>query len=142
VSGYATNDNLTTIQVYYRNLKYTFITQQAKMHVFDIISNIGGTLGLFVGMSFVTLFEATEIFIESVYLRLNRIFNKNEHSTKKTNKISEKTIHKKLADLVEQAEVNFSRTTEYERQLSNLMSQIENCMRLQNELFDRSSIEI
>ena len=68
VSGYATNDNLTTIQVYYCNLKYAFITQQAKMHVFDIISNIGSTLGLFVRMSSVTLFVAAEIFIESVFL--------------------------------------------------------------------------
>ena len=81
VSGYATNDNLTTIQVYYCSLKYAFITQQAKMHVFDIISNIGGTkinlikywrhkikINFFVRMSFVTLFEAAEIFKESVFL--------------------------------------------------------------------------
>ncbi len=136
VSGYVTNDNLTTMQVFYRSLKYTFITQQAKMNIHDIISNIGGTLGLFVGMSFVTLFEMAEIFIESVYLMLGQIFTKNKRLKRQTNKISEKKIHKKLGDLLEQAEENRQRTNEYENQLKHLVTQINDCIQTQNELFD------
>ena len=142
-SGYATNDNLTTLQVFYRSLKYSYMTQQAKMHVFDIISNIGGTLGLFVGMSFVTLFEITEIFIESAYLALERMLNKSKRLKKQTNnKISEKKIHQKLADLLEQAEENRLRMNEYEKKLNHLVSLIDDCMQTQNDLLDKSSIDL
>jgi hypothetical protein len=142
VSGYATNDNYTTIQVYYRSLKYTYMTQQAKMHVFDIISNIGGTLGLFVGLSFVSLFEMAEIFIETVYVALGRILNKNKcKSNNQNSKMSDKKIQKKLEDLFEQVEANRLRTNEYEKQLKHLANLIENSRLIKNKLFDKSSID-
>ncbi len=59
----------TEIYVYYRSLKYTSITQQAKMKWEQLISNLGGYLSLFVGLSFVSLFEITEIFVE-IFFRI------------------------------------------------------------------------
>ena len=56
--------NRTEVFVYYESLKYTSITQIAKSKEFDLISNIGGILGLFIGVSFVTLFEIGEMFID------------------------------------------------------------------------------
>ncbi len=38
--------------VYYEKPEYTVIDQIAQMTVFDLISNIGGNLGLFIGISF------------------------------------------------------------------------------------------
>jgi hypothetical protein len=56
------------LRVYYQSLKYTSITQIPKTKVFDLISNLGGTLGLFIGVSFVTLFEFGELLIECFFL--------------------------------------------------------------------------
>jgi hypothetical protein len=62
----------TSVYVYYKTLKYTSITQQAKMKWEQLISNLGGYLGLFVGLSFVSLFEITEIVIELIYILIGK----------------------------------------------------------------------
>ncbi len=71
-SGYKTYENYTKtfygIRIYYEELKYTLISQQSKIELFGLISNIGGTLGLFLGFSFVSFLEIFEIFAELVYI--------------------------------------------------------------------------
>lgn len=54
--------------VYYKDLKYTFISQQAKMKIFDLISNIGGLFGLFLGMGLLSFVEIIEIILENCIL--------------------------------------------------------------------------
>lgn len=56
--------NHTKLKVYYGNLKYTSIKQEAKTSEIELISNIGGTFGLLAGFSFVTFFEIFEFLIE------------------------------------------------------------------------------
>ena len=119
-SGYANTDNYTTIQVYYRSLKYTWIGEQAKMNIFDIISNIGGTLGLFVGLSFVSLFEITEILLEALFIvgkikwkKLNHKQDKNlANSTLNDNLVDEKLVY-----LNQQGTENRSRTRQHKKEL-------------------------
>jgi gas vesicle protein len=60
------------IRIYYKTLKYTSITQQAKTKPEQLISNLGGYLGLFVGLSFVSLFEIIEIIIEFIHILLRK----------------------------------------------------------------------
>jgi hypothetical protein len=114
---------VTEIYVYYRNLKYTSITQQAKMKWAQLISNLGGYLSLFVGLSFVSLLEITEIFMEIVFI-LSEGVNSSKFRIKRRNEIkpqmrldnerilifeSELEMHKKenkeklkeLADIIE-----------------------------------------
>ena len=43
------------IYVFYEDLKYTLITQKPKIELFGLISNIGGTLGLFLELSSVRI---------------------------------------------------------------------------------------
>ncbi len=45
-------ENFVYFTVYYESLQYKVIDQIEKMNVFDLISNIGGNLGLFIGISF------------------------------------------------------------------------------------------
>jgi len=54
----------TTFRVFYNSLKVATISQKPKTQLFDLVSNIGGIFGLFIGLSFVSLFEIGEIFIE------------------------------------------------------------------------------
>jgi hypothetical protein len=57
-----------SISVYYEDLKYTFISQQPKIELFGLISNLGGILGLFIGFSFISLLEIIEILAELAYV--------------------------------------------------------------------------
>ena len=63
-NSFRLNDSLTGFNVYFRSLQYTLITQDPKMTIFDLFSNIGGLLGLFVGLSFASLFEIIELLIQ------------------------------------------------------------------------------
>lgn len=55
--------SVLSVNVYYDQLGYTVTSQQAKTNLFDVISNIGGLLGLFIGISFLSFIEI----IEAIY---------------------------------------------------------------------------
>ena len=57
-----------SINVYYEDLKYTLISQQPKIELFGLISNLGGILGLFIGFSFISLLELIETLAELIYI--------------------------------------------------------------------------
>jgi len=59
------------LRVYYEDLKYTLIEQKPKIELFGLISNVGGTLGLFLGFSFISLLELFEVLAELVYIKLH-----------------------------------------------------------------------
>jgi hypothetical protein len=56
------------INVYYDDLKYTLISQQPKIELFGLISNLGGILGLFIGFSFISLLEIIEVLAELFFV--------------------------------------------------------------------------
>ncbi len=59
-----------SLAVYYKDLKYTLITQQPRMDLFDLISSIAGILGLFIGFSFITCLEIFELIFEVIFIYL------------------------------------------------------------------------
>ena len=59
------------ISIFYSDLSYIYIGESVKTLVIDLFSNIGGTLGLFVGVSMLSLIEIVEILIEVVFIRFN-----------------------------------------------------------------------
>jgi hypothetical protein len=65
----------TMIKIFYKTLKYTSIVQQSKIEPTQLISNLGGYLGLFVGLSFVSLFEIAEIIIQILRILCRKRFN-------------------------------------------------------------------
>ncbi len=64
------------ISVNYNSLDYTKIEQIPKSELFDLISNIGGTLGLFIGVSFLSLVEIIEIIFELIKFLIKKLINK------------------------------------------------------------------
>ena len=54
-------DNYVDIAIYYPTKQYTLITQSPKMQLFDLVSSVGGIMGLFIGFSFLTLIEIIDI---------------------------------------------------------------------------------
>jgi hypothetical protein len=61
------NYNKFQFHIYYEDLKYTYISQEAKIEFIGLISNIGGSLSLFVGISFISFLELFELLAEIVY---------------------------------------------------------------------------
>jgi hypothetical protein len=58
------------INAYYEDLSYTLISQQPKIELFGLISNLGGILGLFIGFSFISCLELIEVLAEFIYIYL------------------------------------------------------------------------
>jgi hypothetical protein len=57
-----------SLTVYYDDLSYTLIEQLPKLQTYDLISKIGGTWGIFLGLSCVTLIEFIEFIIEIMFI--------------------------------------------------------------------------
>ena len=53
--------NLVSVFVYYDDLIYKAYTEKEKMNVADLVSNIGGTIGLFLGLSFLSFMEIFDV---------------------------------------------------------------------------------
>lgn len=54
-------DTVIAFNVFYKDLKYTEITQTAKTNIEDLLSDLGGLLGLFIGASFLSFAEIIEL---------------------------------------------------------------------------------
>ena len=60
--------SVVAFNVYYDDLKYTTITEVAKTTITDLISNMGGLLGLFIGVSFLSFGELVEMALEVIFI--------------------------------------------------------------------------
>ena len=70
-------ENYANFYVYYSDLQYTTISESAKTKLSDLISNVGGTFGLFMGISFLSFLEIFEIIIEIIFIFLtNKVRHK------------------------------------------------------------------
>ena len=79
ISLYDLRNNVLAINVYYSKLNYKSYQEFAKTEMVDLVSNIGGTIGLFLGVSFLSFIEIIDLFfhISLVFIhnmdRLNKI---------------------------------------------------------------------
>ncbi len=63
------NKHFAAILIYYKDLKYTRIRQEPKTQLFNVFSNVGDILSLFVGISFISLMELFEIIFRIIYIK-------------------------------------------------------------------------
>jgi hypothetical protein len=57
---------LIKLNIYYGSLTYTVITESAAINLVSLLSNIGGTLSLFLGISVLSIIEIFEVVIEII----------------------------------------------------------------------------
>ena len=74
--------SVLAVNVYYDDLKYTVIEESPSTELITLIAGMGGTLGLFIGVSFLSFVEIVEILIKILFIyneekskRPNRVFN-------------------------------------------------------------------
>ncbi|XP_033763356.1 uncharacterized protein LOC117344638 [Pecten maximus] len=65
-------DNYLELDIYYREMNYEEIRQQRAYDIFSLLCDIGGSMGLFVGASVMTMFEILDLFINHSAERLLR----------------------------------------------------------------------
>ena len=61
------------INIFYPSLKYTYISESPQMTVLNLLSSLGGSLGMFLGFSVFSLLELFELLFELI---LNLVFSK------------------------------------------------------------------
>jgi len=69
--------SLYKVYIYFENLEYTEISEQAQISLWNFISSVGGLLGLFLGVSLLSFVDLFQITLELVFI----IFEKNKVST-------------------------------------------------------------
>jgi hypothetical protein len=67
------------VRVLYNEMKEIIITEEKKSDFNDLISSVGGTLGLFLGISFLSMIEFVEIVMQSFLI----YFAKTQHHSAK-----------------------------------------------------------
>ena len=64
--------NILSLTIYYPDLSYTKISESPKLSTSNLISNIGGTMGLYVGISLLSLVEIIELIIEIILIIMKK----------------------------------------------------------------------
>ena len=63
--------SVSRVNVYLEKMNYQYLEEIATYSVNDLIGIVGGSLGLFVGASFLSFFELFEILFEIIYSKMN-----------------------------------------------------------------------
>lgn len=61
-------NSLLAFNIYYQDLSYSEITQIPKSDIIDLVSGMGGLLGLFIGVSFLSFAEVIEVILEIIFI--------------------------------------------------------------------------
>ena len=64
--------NFVSVDLFYDTLAYTLSTETPSMDVVALLANIGGTMGLFLGVSLLHVCEIGDVIIEYVLFRLRK----------------------------------------------------------------------
>ena len=64
VDATSARESIVKLKIYYDSLSYTISTESPKMDVVALLSNIGGNLGLFLGVSLISVCELIEALIQ------------------------------------------------------------------------------
>ena len=74
--------SVSRIQIYFNEMKETVISEKIKTEMSDLVSNFGGTLGLFLGLSFLSLIEFVEIGLQILIVLFFKYNNSSKNSVK------------------------------------------------------------
>lgn len=87
-------NSVLSIFIYYDEIKATILTEAESISMVDLISNIGGTMGLFVGVSVLSFMEIIELFSDLLMVTFKALFEKEFKTWKKMSKIFKKEQNK------------------------------------------------
>jgi len=68
--------SVMAINIFYQDLSYSEVSQIPKSTTADILASVGGNLGLFLGISLLTLIEGVNVILGSVFICLQHVYLK------------------------------------------------------------------
>lgn len=68
INSQTARESVTRLNIFYESLSYEISREQAKLEIVDLLSNIGGTLSLFLGISLLSFCELVEVIIEIIFI--------------------------------------------------------------------------
>ena len=60
-------ENIRVLFIYQKEIKYTHMSQTAKMTFIDLVSNFGGVLGVFLELSFFSVYRLVYFVLEGIF---------------------------------------------------------------------------
>ena len=64
--------NSLALNIYFNDLEYTQIEETEKNDIVDLVANVGGTVGVFIGISILSFAELLEFFIEICFIMFKK----------------------------------------------------------------------
>ena len=74
-------DSNLAVSIYFKDIKYNLVQELLETSKFNLLSQIGGTMGMFLGASILSFFELFEIIIESFIMLFNCFSKKYKRSS-------------------------------------------------------------
>ncbi|XP_059163592.1 amiloride-sensitive sodium channel subunit gamma-2-like [Physella acuta] len=68
-------NNFIKLLIYYDDLNYETISEVPDYELFQLLSDVGGTIGLWIGLSLLSLFEVLQLLAEVVLFTVTHTFN-------------------------------------------------------------------
>ena len=65
-------NNFAYVYLFYNTLSYTLSIENPTMDIVALLANIGGTIGLFLGVSLLHVSELVEALIELIYIKRSK----------------------------------------------------------------------
>ena len=65
-------ESILKLNVYYEHLYFVRISETAKMDFFNLVSGVGGTMGLFIGISFMSFLEIFQLCFRIILILIRR----------------------------------------------------------------------
>lgn len=90
INEYNINKNVLKMFVFYENFKYTYVKEAPVLNLDTFFANIGGTLGLTLGMSFLSLIEIIFVAVEICLIVMKKLFKRQINGNVKPNVIQVK----------------------------------------------------
>ncbi|XP_064640726.1 uncharacterized protein LOC135495761 [Lineus longissimus] len=79
-------DNFLSLVIYFQEMNYELIQQQEAYTIFALLSDIGGSMGLFVGGSVISIFEIIDVFLYNQISKKMQEKKRQKKNKKATNK--------------------------------------------------------
>ena len=77
--------SIVNLNIFYDRLSFTEISEKPSFTFVDLVSNVGGTFGLFIGISLLSLLEMVEIIYEMLHQYLKTRVNPTKRKVRTLN---------------------------------------------------------
>lgn len=86
--------NYLKINIYYEDLNYEEIEETPEIETAQFASDVGGAIGLWIGLSFLSMFEVVQLFLECCAYGVHKCTNGNKKKNRRRKKNNKSNVQK------------------------------------------------